>query len=424
MASPIEVAGAVSPARAHLLSQAARVVERATGIRIPAYRWPMLEAELETRSGSPLPSAVERLSSDPDLLGRLLGAIAIPETFLFRHPGHYRELAALARQRFGSGRPCRVLSAGCSSGEEAWAAAAVLADAYPGRRDIKVEAWDLDPARLARAERGHFRQWAVRHGGMQGYERFFHRTSRGWAADSALHGCASFRVVNLVEGAIPAGPEFDAIFFRNVSLYWEAETARRVAEQLAGRLASDGLLFVGPADPVALDRTRWEVDVSGDGPVYRRRRTPVAPREVPAAAPPAPRPVAPRALPRLAARRRLPPRPSPPPQQPPPRKPALEVVRELADAGRYEEALACALGQDSPSPSERLLTGILLLNLDRAEEALGWIRQAVFLAPDEPESRRWLSLALERVGRTPEAERERRNAEELESSDDRLRADT
>jgi len=55
----------------------------------------------------------------------LLRALTIPETYFFRHPGHFDKLRDFALARAAVGGTCHVLSAGTSTGEEAWSAAAV-----------------------------------------------------------------------------------------------------------------------------------------------------------------------------------------------------------------------------------------------------------------------------------------------------------
>jgi len=402
-----------------------------TGIRIPEYRWPMVASELRRLGGPDLDLALARVEADPELRQRLTGAVAIPETHLFRHPGHFEALAALARERRAQGRPCRVLSAGCSTGEEAWSIAAVLASEYlPERRDFGVEAWDLDPHRLLAAERGHYRSWSVRVG-LRGYDRFFERDGEAWEVSGELRPFVRFRAHNLMLPA-PPGPLFDAIVFRNVAIYWEPVTTARVVDDLTARLAADGLFLPGPSDPVRFPSSHWEVSRDFDSATYRRRDPALARAPVSVAARPAARagtaPLRTTAPPAPPVARRRPAEPS----LPPPARPAaaaaaapdawLGEAAAHADAGRYREALDLLCAQPGPLPGPgRLLMGVVMLNLERPEEAFAWIRQAVFLAPDDPVCRQWLAHVHDRLGRGAEASRERRNAQELEGHDDRLR---
>jgi chemotaxis methyl-accepting protein methylase len=414
---------------AELLGRIAGQILAETGIQIPEYRWPMVASELRRLGGPDLAVAVARIEAAPELRRRLIGAVAIPETHLFRHPGHFLALATLARERRAQGKPCRVLSAGCSTGEEAWSAAAVLASVYQLEgRDFAVEGWDLDPHRLLAAERGYYRSWSVR-GGLHGHDAWFRRDGECWEVNPRLRPFVHFRAHNLML-APPPGGAFDAIIFRNVAIYWEPATASRVVEQLAARLAQDGLFLPGPSDPVRFPTSHWEVSRDFDSATYRRRLSALSPTPARPAARPALAAVAPVSAPRPPTPR--PARPAEPKLAPPAARPApqpdpghdawLSAASAHADAGRYRDALDLLCGQSGPLHGPgRLLMGIVMLALDRTDEAFAWIRQAVFLAPDDPACRQWLAVVHERLGRTSEAERERRNAEELRGDDDRLR---
>ncbi|MBZ0115620.1 MAG: hypothetical protein K8H88_01405, partial [Sandaracinaceae bacterium] len=91
----------------------------------------------------------------------------------------------------------------------------------------------------------------------------------------------------------------------------------------------------------------------------------------------------------------------------------LDDVRALADAGRSLEALALLDSLCDTSARARLWRGILMLDLDRPDDAVQVLRQCVFLEPKEVSFRRWLAHAYEAAGRATDAARESRNAEEL-----------
>jgi Flp pilus assembly protein TadD len=93
----------------------------------------------------------------------------------------------------------------------------------------------------------------------------------------------------------------------------------------------------------------------------------------------------------------------------------LNEIRDLADRGFYTDALEAALKPELAGTLEgKRWQGILLLALERNREAVAAFRKCVFLQPEEAEYRRWLSVALESSGRTSEAQREIRNATELD----------
>ncbi len=421
---------------------AARAIAQWYGIEVPPYRLPLLEAQLRQLGGHGGPQrGLERLlGHEPDAWDQLIEAVTVPETYLFRHVGHFLLLRSLVEQRRASGLGVRVLSAGCSSGEEVWSAAAVLAQAtrLPSTRD-SVVGWDINAQRLRQASEGRFRPWSVR-AGLHGHDACFRKEGDEVCVVDSLRALVSFEKVNLV-GDLPdkKGP-FDAILFRNVAIYWDHATAREVACRLAALLAEDGILMIGPSDP-ASPGDGWEHAITQGVRIYRRCAAAPPPRQAvtlprsaggdPAPAPAPRRPVA-RRLPRSApalridrnarldrsarldgqaqvSRRER-------KTDPPPilgQADLLARVKELADGGRYGEALHQLRSTQIISAEAQLWEGILLLNLDDQEQALDRFRKCVFLAPEQPTYRRWLAIAFQAVGRLEDAAREHRNAHEL-----------
>lgn len=436
-----------------------------TGISVPEYRWPVLDTVLRRVLGEVRPAALTAwLRQHPDAWRELLHAVVVPETYFFRHFGHFRVLLALARKRLVEGRPCRVLSAGCSTGEEAWSAAAILASVYlPGHDNFAVEAWELDPILTRRARSGEYRDWSARNG-FYDYEAYFTRSGQHWRIRSDLRPFVRFRVVNMVADDLPDEDGFDAIFFRNVAIYWESRTIRQVLEKLTARLLPDGLLLLGPGDPVELNRKEWESKATEGTLAYRRRRKEAAPGQTTGLRSTNERSTNERSteknqhrgsteitsgtlsagfrpltsatdsfeLRRESLERTLtdsqPEKPikAAPPVAAPEKKPRvalggpgtwLDKAQRLADEGRYEDALTLIDGRGTATvnPAGRVLAGILLLNLERPEEAMRRFRAAVFLEPEVPAHRRWLAVSLEALGREADAAREIKNAEELET---------
>lgn len=417
--------------------------EAATGIVVPEYRRSYVEQALSAHAASgALSEVAARLEGgDAVLADAVVDALTIPETYLFRHVGHFRELARIARQRAARGLPLHVLSAGCASGEEAWAAAAVLADAYGRSSSWSVTGIDASRARIAKAQAAVFSRWSVRQG-FFGYDRYFlQRGDSRWTVREDLRTNVRFLPLCLGESYDDMGVGvFHVVFFRNVAIYWRPERAARVLQYLLRRLGGeDACLFLGPSDPLPPLPPGWRRDLVEGAPVLRAEsgaargtRTAAAfTSSTTPASPPGPR----RTMPHARAEQTVPATQTEGAAAAPVAQieagqrrgvlPAGTVdveavvtqVRTLANAGRYHEALqvlAPALSGVGTAPCLHLWHGILLLNLDRPAEALIALRQAVFLDGDDPIHRRWLAAALEACGRDAETARERRNAENLE----------
>lgn len=376
---------------------AIRYIETVTGILIPDYRYDIVQEALrEIGTGDEFRGLNRVLAEEPAAKRRLFDAVSIAETYFFRHAGHFEALRLYAAEKSRAKQDCHVLSAGCSTGEEAWSAAAVLASIYLPNANFSVTGWELSAERVAFAQAGVYRSWSLR---KPDCEMMRYLVPRGsvWEVHPGLRPFVRFQSVNLHAEHWPVRP-YDAVFFRNVSIYWTRAQAAEIAERLAAMLPVGGLFFAGPSDPVSFARSGWDMQTLGDATVYRKREK-SAPR----------RPA--------VTVRRMPETIAPPPLPAPAGPSFFEQVAALADEGRYGEALALLEeGQGKPPAEVKYWQGVLLLNLDRAEEAVQAFRFCVYLAPQEPSYRRWLATALEAAGLGHEAARETRNAEQLEKA--------
>lgn len=392
---------------------AAQALRAWCGLVVPENRLAALDRELTVASGVDGPDDGLRrfLSGEPALRSRMARTVATSETSLFRHPAHFRLLADVVQRCRLAGRPCRVLSAGCSTGEEVWSAGAVIAAASVGNTSAgSVIGWDLLDERVTHANVGRFGSWASRNG-VLGYERFFTRREGHLEASPQLRRHVAFEAMNLL--AIPEREprRFDAIFFRNVCIYWDAATTAAVVRRLLDLLDVDGVLFVGPCDPIAPPDARWIHEIV-DG-VRRIRARRVEDRARPT------RTTAPAVTPPRVAAAGPPPAGvvTKPAEVERPALDLLERVRELADRGDYAEALALLdTSRVAPNAPDYKWRGILALNLGDVPAAVAALRRCTFLAPEDAEGRRWLAVAYESAGAGPEAAREWRNAKEVEDA--------
>jgi len=169
------------------------------------------------------------------------------ETYFFREPRHFELLRELAPHA----APLRVWSAACSSGEEAYSAAMVLADAV-GLDRFEVVGTDISARVLARARAAHYavdrarqvppallKRWCLKGIGPQ---------EGTLLVDRALRDRVSFAQANLNE-ALPASlGRFEVAFLRNVMIYFDAGTKRRVVQRVASLLRPGGWLFIGHSE--------------------------------------------------------------------------------------------------------------------------------------------------------------------------------
>ncbi|WP_082408718.1 CheR family methyltransferase [Verrucomicrobium spinosum] len=185
-------------------------------------------------------------------LAQLVELVVVPETWFFRDPAAYAALVHHVRQEWGPAHPTgrlRVLSAPCSTGEEPYTIAMALLDAGLPAMRFQIDAIDISERALARARRAVYGRNAFRGSDVGFRERYFREEQGLHRLTPLVRECVDFRQANLVsDDPLPGAGSYDAIFCRNVLIYFDAPTQERVIRALDRLLAPEGLLFVGPAE--------------------------------------------------------------------------------------------------------------------------------------------------------------------------------
>lgn len=185
----------------------------------------------------------------------LLDAVTVQETRLYRHPQQClaicEHLPARAAEARAAGRPLRLLSAGCATGEEAFTLAAMAQEARLAAPGLAVEVVGLDLCRpaLRQASEGLISPGLgdpLEHV-PQPHRRWF----TGFGGRPMLHpslaAMVRFRRANLLDG-IAEGASFDVVMCRNVLVYLTDHARQRVLQHLLAALRPRGLLALGPTD--------------------------------------------------------------------------------------------------------------------------------------------------------------------------------
>lgn len=205
-----------------------------------------------------------------DLVDEVVQAMTTNETSFFRD--HYpfealrdHVLPELIAKRKNV-RALRIWCAACSSGQEPYTIAILLKENFPmlADWDVSIYATDLSRAMVERARAGAYRQLEVNRGlSSQQLLRHFDRKGLDWCVKPELKALVSFAQLNLVT-PWPSTPTFDIVFLRNVLIYFDVETKRRIFTALRGRMAPDGYLFLGGAE------TTMNLDVNFDRAPFER----------------------------------------------------------------------------------------------------------------------------------------------------------
>jgi chemotaxis protein methyltransferase CheR len=190
----------------------------------------------------------------------MVKALTTNVTRFFREPNHFEHFRAhvlpglIAAARRGA--RVRVWSAGCSSGEEPYSIALTILAHMPdaARFDIKILASDIDTDVLRLGRAGVYADAATAPIDKEMRQRWLAPGRRAgdennWAVGPELRGLVAFRRLNLVDEWPMKGP-FQAIFCRNVLIYFEQETRERIWRQMADLMAPGGHLYVGHSERV------------------------------------------------------------------------------------------------------------------------------------------------------------------------------
>jgi chemotaxis protein methyltransferase CheR len=381
-------------------------------------------------------------------LQALLDEVTIPETHFFRNPPQIRALRKyvipeLIRHAEHTKR-LRIWSAGCSTGEEAYTLAILIREVLPATTDwdIRIIATDISTRGLAAGKAGIYAERALVMTEPGDLNRWFVADPGGasWHVRDELRSIVEFRHHNLVTDEPPfAQGEADLILCRNVTIYFDRDTTRKLMQRFYGRLRDGGDLFLGHAETLWQISDDFSLGSLGDAFVYRRldeaavepatesiehrrvipeRRTRSEPRsagdnrrkgdgdrrqktkdkvDVPK-------------LPRLVT-----------PALPIPRiivpqfetRDPLDTVRVALSEGRYAEAADIAAEVAGATPlraDAHYLWGVALTNLGRDADALVVLRKTVYLDPEHGFAHFMLGGALDRLGEGVAAARSYRAA--------------
>jgi chemotaxis protein methyltransferase CheR len=233
-----------------------------SGIRLPEGKREMVYARLSRRLRAlritSFDDYLRFLELEPAEWEHCTNALTTNVTAFYREGHHFDVLAGHARAAACEGEPFRVWSAGCSTGEEPYTIAMCLAEAIPGR-NFQVFATDIDTQVLAHARAAVYPVQSVTALAPERQKRFFLRgvgRFEGRARvrrDLAAH--VEFERLNLMDADWPVAGGFHAIFCRNVMIYFDKPTQRRLIERFWSLLEPAGLFFAGHAESL-LDNGR------------------------------------------------------------------------------------------------------------------------------------------------------------------------
>ena len=187
-----------------------------------------------------------------------INSISTNLTKFFReshHFDHFRSTVVMpyANARNRGKQRLRVWSAGCSTGEEPYTIAVILAKEMPdvARHDVRILATDIDTEVLGKAARGEYPDNSVDDDVPKAYRSFFEpaKGERGPIVrlNQMARSLIVFRQLNLLE-TWPFQGQFDAIFCRNVMIYFDGPTKAALVDRFIKKLIPGGWLYIGHSE--------------------------------------------------------------------------------------------------------------------------------------------------------------------------------
>jgi chemotaxis protein methyltransferase WspC len=369
----------------------ADAVDRAARARIAATGCATVEAYLA------------RLENSGEERNALIDLVVVPETWFFRDRPAIDAVAKYVTgewRRAHPGAVFRVLSVPCSTGEEPYSIAMALALAGWPTELLQIDAVDISHQNLARAAQGVYGRNSFR-GDDLGFRSVFLEAGEGgtWKVAPRVRTPIRFGFGNLLADDFAQGRKpYDAIFCRNLLIYFDRPTQARAVATLDRLLAPEGWFAVGPAEPVLLLAHGYELLKVRSGFLLQR---------APVAALPPPMPKRPPAELVTARPWREIARPTAPAAAPTPAEAAavgaaeLAEIQQLADAGRLREARSrgeALLGRPGASAPLLFLLGVIAEASGDAARSEEFFRKTLYLDPAHAEALAHLAAQAELKG--------------------------
>jgi chemotaxis protein methyltransferase WspC len=195
---------------------------------------------------------LQRLKDSPMELAELIEEAVIPETWFFRDAEAIWSLVRDAQVQLLKDNKVtlRILSLPCASGEEPYSLAMGLINAGIAAKRFQIDAIDVSQRVLEQARRAVYGSNSFRGVAMQPFrKRYFDPIDTKWCLHDSIRELVNFRQGNVLEANFTLEKAaYDAIFCRNLLIYFDRETQLRTVSLLLSLLRPGGTVYVGPAE--------------------------------------------------------------------------------------------------------------------------------------------------------------------------------
>jgi len=234
----------------------------------------MKESNISTLQG--LVDALNK-SMNSALRTKVIEAMTTNETLWFRDTYPFQVLSQTIFEDYKqqNKKSIRIWSAACSSGQEPYSIS-MTTDEYlkktPGFK-VDIIATDISQEILNAAKLAKYDALALARGLSEERKRqYFSPVGDLWQVNANIRSRINFREVNLLQSYTTLG-KFDAIFCRNVLIYFSAESKKDILNRMADALNPRGFLMLGASESITQYSDRFEMVRASTGVVYRLKYT-------------------------------------------------------------------------------------------------------------------------------------------------------
>jgi chemotaxis protein methyltransferase CheR len=239
-------------------SKIADVVYRLCGINLHEGKEELVKVRLSKRLRAlglgNFEEYIEVVEHDAEELATMIDLLTTNKTSFFREEQHFDYLREhLLPEWRATQRRIRIWSAGCSSGEEPYTLSTILNEDIPNvdREDVRILATDLSMRMIARVREGVYSEDALQEMSPLLVQKYFVPVSmqrpRSYRVGERLRALVKVAQLNLME-PWPMKGDFDAIFCRNVMIYFDKATQSRLVNRFWEMLKPHGHLFIGHSE--------------------------------------------------------------------------------------------------------------------------------------------------------------------------------
>lgn len=219
--------------------------------------------------------ALLHATGETTAMRQVVEAMTTNETYFFRDPAQYELIRTVLLPRLkaerADQRKLSFWSAAASTGQEAYSLAMLLRDEGFDSWNIQILGTDLSSQTIARARDGVYRQIEVNRGlPAARLIRYFTRNDMDWKLSAAIRAIVHFEVTDLRASMRTLGP-FDLVFCRNVLIYFDDDTRRKILREVYGTLFRGGWLLLGGAENAMGAEACFERQVINNIAVYVAR---------------------------------------------------------------------------------------------------------------------------------------------------------